>query len=166
MKKAVFVIALVFIGLAARAQSTDSTAKHSPLKTLSYEQYNALINGYDIYGMSLAAELNRYPPPEKVIRLKRELALTPAQVSKLTVINKELRRKKLEMGQIIIRNEHTLDSIFKYHQVDNGSLIFYANRYGLYQGELRNAILQACLTTHDLLTPYQIIRFEALQKGK
>jgi hypothetical protein len=68
------------------------------------------------------------------------------------------------MGLIIIRNERTLDSIFKYNRLDNGSLIFYANRYGLYQGELRNVILQSCLVTQNLLTPQQVRKIESLEK--
>lgn len=143
----------------------DSSLKHSPLKTLSYEQYNALIKGDDIYSMSLAAELNHYPSPDKVLKLKKEVNLSPTQISRISAIAKELHRKKLEMGLIIINNERTLDSIFRYNRVDNGSLIFFANRYGLYQGELRNAILQACLATRVLLSDQQVRRYEALQKA-
>jgi|SRR5665213_1449688 len=165
MTKIFFVIILLFSALSGLAQPGDSTAKHSPLKTLSDKQYNALINGEDIYGMSLAAELNHYPDPEKVVKFKKQLDLSPIQVGQLNAINKELHRKKVEMGWIIIRNERTLDSIFKYHRLDNGSLIFYANRYGLYQGELRNSILQACLTTWGLLTPQQIKKYKALEKA-
>jgi hypothetical protein len=58
-----------------------------------------------------------------------------------------------------------LDSIFKYNRLDNGSLIFYTNRYGLYQGELRNAILQACLATKGLLTPQQLKWHKGLHKA-
>jgi hypothetical protein len=129
------------------------------------KEYTALLNGDDLYHMALAGELNHYPSPDKVIKFKKELGLSPAVIDKLNVINKELRRKKLEMGLIIIRNERALDSIFKYHILNNGSLIFYANRYGLYQGELRNVILQACLVTRTLLSQQQINKFEALQKA-
>ena len=166
MKKTAAAIILFLACASVKAQSPgDSTGSHSPLKTISAAQYNALIDGEDIYGMSLAAELNHYPNPEKVIKFRRQLDLSPIQVSKITAINKELHRKKVEMGWIIIRNEQTLDSIFKYNRLNNGSLIFYANRYGLYQGELRNAILQSCLTTRTLLSLAQIEKYEALQKG-
>jgi hypothetical protein len=100
-----------------------------------------------------------------VLKFKTQLNLGPAQVSKIGAIAKELHRKKIEMGLIIINNERTLDSIFKYKRLDNGSLIFYTNRYGLYQGELRNAILQACLATRQLLSQQQINKYEALQKA-
>jgi len=160
----VFILLLFAIKVNAQARA-DSAIKLSPLKTLTDVQYNALISGEDIYGMSLAAELNRYPLPDKVLKYKKEMELSPIQVSKISAIAKELHRKKLEMGLIIINNERTLDSIFRYRKLNNGSLIFYTNRYGLYQGELRNAILQACLATRGLLSDQQIKRFEALHKA-
>jgi len=165
MKKLLPLFIVVLIYASAKAQTQpDSAAKHSPLKTLSYEQYNALINGDDIYGMSLAAELNHYPLPDKILKFKKELNLGPLQITKISAIAKELHRKKLEMGLTIIDNEKTIDSLFRTNKVDNGSLIFYANRYGLYQGEIRNAILQACLATRNLLSQQQVNKFEALQK--
>jgi hypothetical protein len=154
------------LSVTAKAQTpSDSTFLHSPIKTLTDYRYDALVNGDDIDGMSLAGELNQYPLPGKVLKFQKQLGLSPAVVSKLTAMDKELHRKKLEMGQIIIKNDKMLDSIFKYHILDNGSLIFYTNRYGLYQGELMNAILQACLATRGLLSQQQINKFEALQKG-
>ncbi|MFD2145545.1 hypothetical protein [Mucilaginibacter antarcticus] len=50
--------------------------------------------------------------------------------------------------------------------MQDGNVIFYTNRYGLYQGELKNAMLQACLSTQKLLSAQQIARLEALQKRK
>ncbi|MFI5137662.1 MAG: hypothetical protein ACHQIM_07530 [Sphingobacteriales bacterium] len=167
MKRRLFLFIIVLFCGKVNAQSpADSTVKHSPLKTLSDEYYNALLTGDDIYGMSSAAELNHYPSPEKVIKLKREIILSPVQVTKISAIAKELHRKKLEMGLIIIDNEKTIDSLFRANRLSDGSLIFYINRYGLYQGELRNAILQACLATRSLLSQQQISKFEALQKAK
>ncbi len=167
MRKLMFFTSmLIFVGQAHAQSSADSATNHSTLKTLSDKQYDALIKGEDIYGMSLAAELNHYPNPEKVMKYKKQLDLSPIQVNQFTVINKELHRKKLEMGLIIIHNERTLDSIFKYHRLDNGSLIFFANRYGLYQGELRNVILQSCFKARELLTSQQIKKYEALEKAK
>ncbi len=156
---------IAFICCGANAQSTTDSLKHSPLKTLSDVKYTALVNGNDIDGMSLAAELNRYPLPDKVLKYKKEVNLSPVQVDKLSAIAKELHRKKLEMGQIIINNEKTIDSLFRTNRFNNGALIFYANRYGLYQGEIRNAILQACLATRQLLSVQQVNKYEALQKA-
>jgi hypothetical protein len=160
----VFFISITFGSVSAQTSADSAIVKKSTLKTLTDEEYTALLNGNDLYHMSLAAELNHFPSPEKALKYKKELDLSPQQTTKLNAIVKELHRKKLEMGLIIIRNERTLDSIFKYNRLDNGSLIFYANRYGLYQGELRNVILQSCLVTQNLLTPQQVRKIESLEK--
>lgn len=160
----VLFVLMLFGSVSAQTSADSITIKKSTLKTLTDEEYTALLNGNDLYHMSLAAELNHFPSPEKALKYKKELDLSPQQTTKLNAIVKELHRKKLEMGLIIIRNERTLDSIFKYNRLDNGSLIFYANRYGLYQGELRNVILQSCLVTQNLLTPQQVRKIESLEK--
>jgi hypothetical protein len=140
--------------------------KKSPIKTLTYAQYDALMKGEDLYDMALPATLNHYPMPDDVIKYKKGLDLSPVQINKITAIGKELHRKRVEMGPIVIKNETMLDSLFRTHNIDDGTLIFYANRYGLYQGELRNAILQACYATEKLLGPAQVKKLEELENHK
>lgn len=166
MRKLLFVGLMLVCFIKGYAQSPADSAivKKSTLKTITDEEYTALLDGSDLYHMSLAAELNHYPSPEKAMKYKKEIGLTKEQEDKLRPVIKELHRKILEMGLIIIRNERTLDSIFKYRKVNDGSLIFYANRYGLYQGELRNVILKSCLVTKSILTPTQITKIESLEK--
>lgn len=154
---------LLFCG-SLRAQQADSTLKKSTVKTLTDKQYTALLNGEDVYNnMALPAQINHYPMPDQVIRFKKELGLSPNQVIKITAIATELHRKRVEMGALIITNEQTLDNLFRKQRLNNGDVIFYATRSGLYYGELRNAILQACLSTGDLLAPQQIKKLETLQ---
>jgi len=140
--------------------------KKSPVKTLTYKQYDALMKGEDLYDMALPATMNHYPMPDDVIKYKKQLDLSPDQASKIAAIGKELHRKRVEMGPIIIKNEIMLDSLFRRHIIDDGTLIFYANRYGLYQGEIRNAILQACYATERLLSPAQVKKLEELENHK
>jgi hypothetical protein len=167
LKAGTLFIALLFCVYAKAQTAADSASvKYSPLKTLSYEQYNSLLKGQDIYGMPLVATLNHYPMPDMIIKYKSEMDLSPGQVSRISAIAKELHRKRLEMGLIIINNERTLDSLFRTRQLNNGVIIFYANRYGLYQGEMRNAILQACYNTANLLSPGQIKQLEVLEDHK
>jgi hypothetical protein len=158
-----FIFILLFYSSTYAQSPADSTSKHSPVKTLSGKQYDALLKGEDIYNMELVAELNHYPAPDKVIKFKKELGLSPLQITRLNEINTGLHRKKMEMGAAIIHNERALDSLFRIKQLSDGVIIFYTNRYGLYQGELRNAILQACFTTRKILTQGQITKFERLQ---
>ena len=144
----------------------DSSAKHSPLETLTYEQYNALLKGEDLYNMDLPARLNHFPMPDGVIKHKKQLDLSPIQISKITAIAAELHRKRVEMGGMMIKNEQALYDLFKNNKADEGSVIFYTNRYGLYQGELRGVILLACYNTERLLSPAQVKLLERLENHK
>ncbi len=111
---------------------TDTTIVHSPVKSISDDCYNALIKGDDMYNMAAVAELNHYQMPDKVLKYKKEMDLRPTQISKISSINTELHRKRVEMGNNIITNEKKLDELFKTHKADDGTIIFSANRYGLY----------------------------------
>ena len=163
LKSIPVLIASLFFYCTVNAQQADSTLKRSTVKSLTDKQYNALLKGEDIYGMPVVAELNHFPMPDKVIKYKKELDLSPAQITKIGAIATELHRKRVEMGTFIITNEETLDKLFRKQRLNNGDVIFYATRSGLYYGELRNAILQACLSTGDLLAPQQIKKLETLQ---
>jgi hypothetical protein len=155
---------MLMCAVAVSAQSkTDSTAK-SPVRTLSRQQFDAYLKGEAANEMAAVGELNHYPMPDKVLKLSNQLDLSAVQIKKITEINTLMHRRRLQIGGSVISNEKTLDSLFKYKKVSDGNLIFYANRHGLYQGELKNAILQACLATEKLLSAQQIAKFESLQK--
>ena len=150
------------LSIVARAQQADSTLKKSPIKTLSDKQFTLLVTGEYLFDdIEQVAKLNHYPMPNAVLKFKKEISLSPVQLAKITAIATELHRKRVEMGNFIITNETTLDKLMK-KGMDNGSIIFYSNRSGLYYGELRNAILQACLSTGNALAPQQIARLETL----
>ena len=149
----------------AKPPVDNAEPQHSPLKTMTDARYNAYLNGDDLDDMALAGELNHFPSPDKVLKYKKQLDLSPIQVGQLTKLANDLHRKKVEMGTNIIRNEKMLDSLFRIRRADEGSLIFYTNRSGLYYGELKGAILMACYNTEKLLTPAQIKKLEALEKA-
>ena len=145
-------------------QKPATPVQHSPIPSLSDEKYNALLKGDGFEDMSLVGELNHYPMPDKALKYKVQLGLNPGQITQLKDIAANLQRKKIEMGGNIIRNEHKLDTLFKTRQISDGTLIFYTNRYGLYTGEVRNAVLQACLKTEAILSEVQIKKLENLLK--
>ena len=142
--------------------STVNVLKHSTVKTLSDEQYNIFLKGEDFDQMALAGEMNHYPSPDNALKHKVELGLNPGQLTRLKDISNALHRKKIEMGENIIKNEKMLDTLFQTKQAADGTIIFYTNRYGLYMGEIRNAVLQACLKTRDVLSEAQIKKLEGL----
>jgi len=164
IKNFLFSVLLFSVSFAFAQTSNDSVLKHSTVRTLTDEQYNAWLNGTDLKNLAFVAELNHYPLPDKAIRYKKELDLSPAQVTQLNSILKTLRMKKQEVGQSVLQNEQTLDKLFRTRKLDEGSIIFYGNRYGLYEGEYRTALLTACYKTEKILTLPQIKRLEALQK--
>ena len=147
------------------AQSVTDTGKHSPVRTLTYAQYQSYLKGDAGADLALVAEVHHYPMPEKALKFKKELGLSAEQISKLTEINNHMHSLRVQIGGSIIANEKMLDLMFAQNTVDNGNLIFYTNRHGLYQGELRNAVLQACIATRKTLTPEQINKFDTLQKA-
>jgi hypothetical protein len=148
----------------ANANSAGSSIPHSPVRSLSDEKYNALLKGQGFDDMSLVGELNHYPLPDKALKYKVQLGLNPQQITKLKELAANLQRKKVEMGENIIRNERLLDTLFRTKQIVDGTIIFYTNRYGLYMGETRNAVLQACLNTEAILSDVQIKKLESLVK--
>ncbi|TSD63281.1 hypothetical protein FFF34_016915 [Inquilinus sp. KBS0705] len=163
MQKLPIFILFLIISFKLSAQTPDSLLKPSPVKTLSSKEYTALINGDDLNNFGLVAELNNYPSADKALKYKKELDLSPTQAVSLKKINDALQFKKKEMGAVIVRNEKVIDSLFRTNKLNDGVIIFYTNRYGIYQGELRNAILQAAFKTQQLLSPQQINRLRALK---
>jgi hypothetical protein len=150
---------------AVKHPSKDIEVKHSPIKTLSDERYNAYLKGDDLDKMALVGELNHYPLPDTALKYKVQLGLNPGQITKLKDLAAALHRKMVEMGDNIIRNEKLLDNLFHSKEVTDGTIIFYTNRYGIYMGELRNAILQTCYKTENILSDSQIKKLEALLRG-
>lgn len=137
----------------------------SPVKSFTSEEYDNLKNGNGM-GLARAAELNNYPGPMHVLELQKELKLTAPQKTKLEAARDEMKRKAIEMGGFIIQEEKKLNNLFAASKIDEGSIIYYTNKIGLYQGELRNAHLQAHLKARRILTPDQISRYNKLRGNK
>lgn len=159
---ALLFLSTVFKSAKAQSDTLGNRNKASDENFLNrYETYKADQN---ISGLIAVADRNGYPFPDKILSLQKELQLNERQSTAIHLINTELKRKTNEMNGFLITNERTLDSLFRYKRISNGSLIFFTNRYGLYQGELRNALLQACVKTEALLTPTQLKKYKQLQQ--
>ncbi|WDF54853.1 hypothetical protein [Mucilaginibacter sp. KACC 22063] len=169
---------LVATATALHAQQADTTTakadtakpalldeiKKSPIKTLTYAQYMAYVNGDDVNNTAAPATMNHYPLPGKVLKYKKFLNLTPEQVKKLDAIMATLKMKKDEVGVSQISNERTLDSLFRKRLINEGTILFYGQRYGAYAAELRIALLTACLKTRLVLTSMQMNKFYSVEK--
>ena len=149
----------------AKDSPNEVVFQHSPIKGLSDTRYNAYLRGDDLDSMALVGQLNHYPLPDEALKYKSQLSLNSQQVAKLKDLSTTLHRKKVEMGESIIRNEKMLDNLFHNQQITDGNLIFYTNRAGLYYGELKGAILMACYNTQKILSEGQLKKLETLEKA-
>ena len=165
MAKYLLIAFLSLFTTAVLAQTAADTTGMSPLKTMSYAQYKAYIDGVDQTNMAAVAELNYYPDPQKTLNWKKELALSVSQIIDVTAVNTELMRKMKEMGDMILKNERAMDDLFRTKRASDGNLIFFTNRYGLYQGEMKNAILQAYVKVQAILTVDQRKKYQQLHKA-
>jgi Spy/CpxP family protein refolding chaperone len=152
-------IFLILLSGFASAQ-TDSS-KTSPLKFMSYADYHQYSTGND-KGMGLIAEVNNYPSPKNVMALAKELGLSENQKSQVKILLTEMNRKALEMGKFLIAEETKLNKQFAGNTINEGSLVFYTNKIGALQGELRNAYLKAHFRTFKILTAPQLKKYSQL----
>ncbi|MFD1257916.1 hypothetical protein ACFQ3S_14000 [Mucilaginibacter terrae] len=164
MYKILLSMILLSAGVFTARGQTDSATAPSPIKTLTLKQYANYQKGPTLIEMALPATLNRYPMPADVLFYQKELKLTKEQVKKIRTISDYLQLKKTEIGQSVLRNEKKLDDLFRSQTVDEGSITFYANRYGLYEGEYRTSVLLACYNTYNVLNPQQTTQFWMLKK--
>ncbi|WP_419802805.1 hypothetical protein [Mucilaginibacter sp.] len=154
---------LIIVFDQAKAQ-TDSLKRpeNIPVKEAFLQKFQAYQISKNQPGLLDVADHNQYPSPQNVLNWQKQLQLNDRQKFVINQINTELKRKVIEMNNFLITNERTLDSLFRYKKINNGKLIYYTNRYGLYQGELRNALLQACVKTEAVLTSTQIKKYKVL----
>jgi hypothetical protein len=147
--------------LKAQDASGINPEDSSPIKGMAMKDFEAFRDGKPM-NFTRVAELHHYPAPATVLRFTRELKLSQNQVIQVKDINAYLQRKVLEMGRIILEEEKKLDDLFISGKVESGSLIYRTQQYGLYQGELRNAHLQAHLKTRAVLTKDQVKKYDHL----
>ncbi|WP_051189545.1 hypothetical protein [Daejeonella oryzae] len=167
----IFLIAVAFTGKAfsQHNQTVDKTSQEvtdepekSPIKSLSLSEYNAYKHGKGM-GLAKPAELNSYPGPMHVLDLEKELKLSALQKTHLTAAIEAMKFKALEMAGFILAEEKKINELFASGKANEGSIIYYTNKIGLYQAELRNAHLQAHLKARRILSPDQIKKYNRIR---
>lgn len=160
MKK-IIVLTLLFCGLNsfivnANIQQQDSIENKAPIQ-LHKEQPKT-----SVAEMVLVAEVNNYPSPQKALQYAQLLNLSSAQKTQISQILNEMTRKVKEMDNFILIQEKKLHTLFKEQKINDGSLIFYTNKIGGLQGELRNAYLKAYIATKRVFTTAQLNKYKQL----
>jgi Spy/CpxP family protein refolding chaperone len=135
----------------------------SPISSLSIEEYTAFKNG-DEMGLAKTAQVNNYPSPAQALAFEKDLKLSTSQKTQLKSAAEAIDFKAREMGRFILQHEKQLNDLFSNGKANEGSVIYFCNQIGLYQGELRNAHLQAYLKARHILTPDQLKRYARLKR--
>lgn len=163
MKTLIFTIYFIGLSLAVFAQQDSSFV--SPFPFISGQQYQWYVEGNNPE-MMLMAEVNNYPSPKNTLRFQKQLELTDYQKSQLRAIATETDRKLAEMSRFLIAEQTKLNTLFKTNKITEGSLIYYTNKIGSLEGELRNAYLRAHIQTRRILTPGQLDKYAQLSNNK
>src|ERR1700754_4630350 len=93
-----YLIIALLMPLILKAQSGTDTVKRSPVRTLTYEQYQAYLKGEAGADAAYVAEVHHYPMPDKVLKVKKELSLSAEQVALITVIYNHMHGLRIQIG--------------------------------------------------------------------
>ncbi len=164
-KRLLYSITFIVCAFALRATAQVNTSVSNPLPedSIAAIANKGMPYGMEIHELAKPASLYHYPLPDEVMAYRKQLQLDNTQLGKLNAIIEALNLKKLEISQSVTRNEKALNQLFSGHQLNDGSLIFFGNRYGLYEGEMRTAVLMACYQTRQVLMPKQLTKFEQIK---
>jgi hypothetical protein len=122
-------IAVVALGLAILAPSAN--AQHPqpyaglqarPIKALSAQDIADLKAGRGMR-LALAAELNGYPGPRRVVELADALELTPEQRATAEALVRRMEAETIPIGERLIALESDLDRRFAEKSIDEAGLI-------------------------------------------
>jgi Spy/CpxP family protein refolding chaperone len=151
---------------AAQAQhapaSPYSGLERRPVKALSDQQIADLRAGRGM-GLALPAELNGYPGPVHVLELGDRLGLTDEQRTRVQELHAAMKAETVPLGERLIAQETELDRQFATKSVTPASLQAATADIGATQGALRGAHLRYHLSTLEVLTPGQVLRYGRLR---
>jgi hypothetical protein len=133
-----------------------------PVKALSDQQVADLRAGRGM-GLALAAELNGYPGPVHVLELADALDLSIEQRQRVQALRDAMTAEAVPLGARLIAEEAALEREFASRSVTPASLEVATAAIGRTQAALRAAHLRAHLTTTEVLTPEQILRYAQLR---
>jgi Spy/CpxP family protein refolding chaperone len=132
------------------------------VKALSPQQIDDLRAGRGM-GMALAAELNGYPGPLHVLELADGLTLSTEQRQQVKALYEAMKVEAIATGEELIEAETELDRLFADKTVTPSRLAAATARVARMQGVLREVHLKYHLTTAQVLSPAQAMRYAELR---
>jgi hypothetical protein len=111
----------------------------------------------------VSAELNGNPGPLHVLELTDALELSDEQRSRTKMLVEAMKAETIPIGEAIILEESTLNSLFSEGSITRASLDAAVSRISIAQGTLRAAHLRYHLAMVQVLSPVQITRYAKLR---
>jgi len=132
------------------------------IKSLSAYDITELRRGGG-WGLAKAAELNGVPGPIHLLELKKEIALTDAQIAAITRIYDGMKAEAVKRGEKLIVLEKELESHFRNRTVTETILRRSLAAIAEARQALRFTHLAAHLRTPEILSEAQIRKYNALR---
>lgn len=132
------------------------------IKSLSEKDIAELRRGGG-WGLAKAGELNGVPGPAHLLELKDEIPLNKEQITTIRAIYKTMKDKAIFEGEKLIALEKKLDSHFRKRTIDDIILRQLLSDISESRRKLRYIHLSTHLKTPNLLTEFQIARYNALR---
>jgi len=133
--------------------------KAREIKALSSEQIGQLRDGKGM-GLSLPAELNRYPGPMHALELRDALSLTRSQQNRISAIYDTMSATAKALGADIIAAEAKLDRIFAASSATWAEVSALLSEIAILNGQLRAVHILAHMENREALNQSQIERYD------
>jgi hypothetical protein len=146
------------------AENTDPPHGDRVIRGLTDREVSDLRQGMGM-GRARAAELNGYPGPRHVLELAQagQLALTPEQTRTAQHLFDGMAREARRLGDLILREEHSLEAEFRSGRISEADLHARALRIAALDGELRAVHLRAHVEMRAALAAPEIQQYNALR---
>ena len=159
---AVLLVQLMLNPAIAQSHSKYAGQEKRTIKSLSAKDLEELRRGGG-WGLAKAAELNGVPGPAHLLEMKKQIALTAAQVAQITAIHQAMRNQAKALGKTFIDLERQLGSGFRDGSVSEETLAEQLQRISTVRGKLRNVHLLAHLKVRPILTTEQVEIYNRLR---
>jgi Spy/CpxP family protein refolding chaperone len=157
-------VAMFAVTLAAGSASAEPPSyaglEERESKALSETEIADLLAGRGA-GMALPAELNRYPGPKHVLELAGALGLSREQEAETRRLFERMRSEAVPLGEALVTEEAKLERLFASGAADEDTLRAVVTEASRLRGELRLTHLKYHLTMRRLLSPEQVVAYDA-----
>ena len=159
-------ILLFALGLSAAAQHQPASQPSQQAQHHAYLQMEreAIEQGQG-FGMALVADRNGYPGPRHILDLAPHLHLSTDQTAKVEALLASMRQEALALGQELIENEASLETLFASGSADAPAAHRLVGESSTLRARLRWVHLSAHLEAYKLLMPEQRARYHDLRYG-